>query len=94
MKLDLGAYRIDEKSLSSFGFVRREKTWRLSRPLGFGDLDLAVVIAHGVLECRVFDQADEEYVLHQVDSAQGAFVGGVRSAIEPKFGSWMTRIAV
>ena len=33
MKLDLGAYRIDEKSLSSFRFVRREKIWRLSRPL-------------------------------------------------------------
>ena len=80
--IDLGSHRIDERALGAFGFVRSRTVWRLSRPLGFGDLSLVAVVSSGALGCRIFDDAGEEYVLHRVEHAQGAFVGGVRSTIE------------
>ena len=41
--IDLGFHRIDERALGAFGFVRSRTVWRLSRPLGFGDLSLVAV---------------------------------------------------
>lgn len=82
MTLDINLYKICENRLAAFGFSKSGRIWRSKRPLGYGGMTLSAEIKSAAVSCRVYDEDGEEYLLHQVPGANGAFVGGVQKAIE------------
>lgn len=74
---------LDMKKLAFFGFRAWEGGHRLAVTLKKCGLELQVLVdgSKGAFT-RLMDDADEPYILHLVESAQGAFVGLVREEYE------------
>lgn len=75
---------LDMKKLVPFGFVAGERGYFLSCALEGCDLVLSVLVDdRGSASARVEDpDTKQPYILHLVESAQGAFVGRVREEYE------------
>ena len=75
------------QKLKAFGFCERGDDLFFARPVGDGSLRLEISVGkdleRAAVHTRVVDpDTGEEYVLHLVDDAQGAFVGQVREDVE------------
>lgn len=75
---------LNRSKLSSFGFREEDGEYVYVMPLADGQFSLHVAIGgEERLKTRLVDAATgEEYVLHLVDSACGAFVGEIRREYE------------
>ena len=76
--------RLLPDALEPFGFVRQGEEYRYQTTLLDGQFLMTVTVhTDGVLQTELTDTAtDEEYVLHLVPEAAGAFVGKVREAYD------------
>lgn len=72
------------KKLTDYGFVKaNDGIFVYARDIAGGELSVEIVVQGNNVNARVIDKFDkEEYTLHLVSDAQGAFVGGVRSEYE------------
>lgn len=72
--------RLVKERLTLFGFTEREGGYQLSRSLANGLLEMKVFLSlDGKIYTQVMDlDSGEEYVLHRVSGACGAFVGRVK----------------
>lgn len=78
-------------ALRRYGFEEGAGGWRWAAPMLDGQFRLEVCVpGEGLPATRLIDaQTGEEYALHKVESATGAFVGAVRAAC----GAALTEIA-
>jgi len=73
----------DGQKLLSYGFTQTKDGYSFSTPIADGAMRLTVAANADGVRARVIDpEWDEEYRLHLVDEAQGAFVGKVRQDYE------------
>ncbi len=71
------------EKLLSFGFEKGDNGWVYHTDLVGGQMALTVSIDdEGTINTRIVDGSGEEYVLHRVAGAAGAFVGRVNSEFE------------
>ena len=75
--------KADGEKLLRYGFVREEDGYRYAAPVMDGQFTLCVRVDGGRVTSRMIDRlTGEEYALHKVETAAGAFVGEVRAACE------------
>ncbi len=70
--------------LIGYGFTHRDGVYQFSTTVMDGQFQLSIAITDsGVVDTKMMDTAsNEEYVLHRVPGASGAFVGAVKEAYE------------
>ncbi len=71
---------VDVQRLSAYGFCQNEQCYIYSRDVADGQFVMTVTITrHGEISAVVVDRlTEEEYILHRIRSATGAFVGKIR----------------
>ncbi len=76
--------KLNIDKLISYGFCEDYGQYRYSKEILDSQMRLELTIEEdGTLSERVIDiSVNEEYVLHQIASAEGAFVGMVKEAVE------------
>ena len=76
--------KMNTEKLLRFGFIESDNSYVYHTDLVGGQMRLTVKIdSDGKIDTEVVDHSSgEEYVLHQVDSAVGSFVGQVRDEYE------------
>lgn len=76
--------RVRPDALAAFGFRKSGRKWSLNKPLVDGAFDGTVTIeGENDVSTRLVDVATgEDYTLHLMPSATGAFVGRVRSELD------------
>lgn len=73
--------RVDNDKLEPYGFTKDNGTFCYRTKLLNGQFLMEVYIDNGEVQTRLLDIESEcEYILHVVSSAQGEFVGAVRTA--------------
>lgn len=73
----------DENKLAEYGFVHTARGWELKKQILDGQFELLVTVSDSDVRTALTDTATgDEYTLHLVEDAQGAFVGTVRAAVE------------
>ena len=73
--------RVDNDKLEAYGFTKENETFCYQTKLLDGQFLMEVYINNGEVQTRLLDIESEcEYTLHVVSSAQGEFVGAVRTA--------------
>ncbi|AOP43047.1 MmcQ/YjbR family DNA-binding protein [Edwardsiella piscicida] len=75
---------VDAQRLSAYGFRQNEQCYIYSRDVADGQFVMTVTITrHGEISAAVVDRlTEEEYILHRIRSATGAFVGKIREEYE------------
>lgn len=69
----------NEEKLICYGFTEKDGCYFLEKIIAEGQLIMKVSISKQKFSVHIFDKVSgEEYVLHQIESAKGAFVGKVR----------------
>lgn len=82
-KVYLKNKKIDMKKLDSFGFSKADGDFLYTKSIVGGEMTAKVTVnPNGEMHLDVFDTNGEEYTLHNVPSAAGAFVGKVRGECE------------
>lgn len=78
----------NEKKLKAFGFEKRDAQYVCRWDIVDGQMRMTVVVSHeGKVFAEVVDKfTEEEYVLHRVAAAEGAFVGRVRAEYDATLG--------
>ena len=77
--MNMNDIKVDFPRLESYGFVRCGSSYVYEKELSVGQLLMRVEVSEeGDITSGVTDDSGEEYVLHLVDTAVGAFVGKVR----------------
>lgn len=73
--------KVNLEKLAAFGFVNRGEVWVYEVPIVDGQFRMTVSIAeNGDVKPAVYDfETGDEYILHLTTSAEGAFVGKVRT---------------
>lgn len=73
------------QKLLSFGFTAQNDGYAYAVDLLDGQFEMTILVEEdGKVNTKVTDSSKEEYVLHLVESAVGAFVGQVRAEYEDK----------
>jgi len=69
------------QKLIAFGFTKQSEQFLYTRRIADGQMTVTVAVSDdGEVTTKIIDNAsDEEYVLHRVPSAEGAFVGRIRT---------------
>ena len=73
--------QLTEQKLIAFGFAKQAEHFIYTREIVDGQMIVTVTVtSDGAVATKVIDKAsDGEYILHRVPSAEGAFVGRVRT---------------
>ena len=70
----------NKKALADFGFTKSGSGYKYSQSILNGQFQLNITVEGESVTAQVYDnEAESEYFLHTVESAEGAFVGEVRA---------------
>lgn len=73
----------NKKALEEFGFVKSGNAYKYSQSILDGQFRLYIRVEGEKVATQVYDtEAESEYFLHTVESAEGTFVGEVRAEYE------------
>ena len=73
----------NKKALEKFGFAKSGSAYKYSQSILDGQFQLNVTVEGERVTAQVYDnEAESEYFLHTVESAEGTFVGEVRAQYE------------
>lgn len=84
MQITFKNKKVNIRKLLSFGFAEQKQSYLYSAPLADGLMTMNIIVYDdGAVSTEVIDNSNgEEYVLHQVQGAAGAFVGQIRGEYE------------